>query len=118
SNLTEHVVSRNPGILKNQWRCRRAVQAHLVLFLAVAHSGKRAFDEKCGESVLAVGGNLGKDDEEIGESAVRDPHLLAADREASIGLASGSGFCAERIRARSRLAESVGAHQLAVDEPR
>ena len=107
---------RHARVLQDQRRRRRAVQPHLVLFLADRDAGEGALDDERGER-LAV--DLGEDDEQVGEAAVGDPHLLAVEREAAVG-AAASRAClrAERVRARSRLAEAVGADHLAADEPR
>ena len=91
------------------------MQPHLVFFLAVADAGKAAFDEEGGE-LLAV--DLGEDDEEVGEAAVGDPHLLAAEREAAVGMPGRARLRAERIRAGARLAQRICADHLAADEPR
>ena len=76
ADLAEHVVGRHPRVLQQDRRRRRAVQAHLVLFLAGADAGKRALDDERGE-LLAV--DLREDDEQVGEAAVGDPHLLAVE---------------------------------------
>jgi hypothetical protein len=62
------------------------VEAHLVLF-AAARDTEAPFDDEGGESVAL---NLGKDDEDVGEAAVRDPELLAGDPEAAVRLSSGA----------------------------
>ena len=62
--------------------------------------------------------HLRKDDEQVGEAAVGDPHLLAADGEASIRLSGCARLRAERIRAGSGLAERIRADQFAVDQSR
>ena len=59
-----------------------------------------------------------EDNEEIGESAVGDPHLLAVQREAAVRLPRCARLCAERIRARSRLAERIRPNQLPAHEAR
>src|SRR5207245_10655184 len=87
ADLAEHVFGRHLDVLEDQRRRRRAVQTHLVLFLAALHA-ERALDEERGE-LLAV--DLRKDDEQIGEAAVGDPHLLAVDHEAAVRLAHGLG---------------------------
>ena len=67
ADLAEHVLRRHPHVLQQDRRRGRAVQAHLVLFLAGADAGKRALDDERGE-LLAV--DLGEDDEQVGEAAV------------------------------------------------
>ena len=67
------------------------MQAHLVLFLAARHAAERALDDERGE-LLAV--DLGEDDEQVGEAAVGDPHLLAVQHEAAVGLPRRRAFCA------------------------
>ena len=90
-------VGRHLHVLQQDRRRRRAVQAHLVLFLAARHAGERALDDERGE-VLAV--DLREDDEDVGEAAVGDPHLLAVEDEAAVGLPRRARLGAERVGAR------------------
>jgi len=115
ADFAEQIVRRHLCVVQQQGRRRRTVQAELVLFLAVAHPGKRALDDERGE-LLAV--DFGKDDEQIGETAVGDPHLLAGQPPRSVGLPHGLCARAERVRSRSRLAEAVGADQLTAGDAR
>ena len=115
ADLAEHVARRHACVLQDHRRRRRGVQPHLVLFLADRHAGEAALDDERGER-LAV--DLGEDDEDVGEAGVGDPHLLAGQREAAVGEPGGAGPRAERIRARPRLAETVGADHLARGEAR
>ena len=66
--------------------------------------------------LLAV--DLGEDDEDVGEAAVGDPHLLAVQHEAAVGLPRRLGPRAERVGPGAGLAQRVGADDLAGDEPR
>ena len=113
ADLAEHVLGRHLDVLEDHRRRRRAVQAHLVLLLAAAHAGPGALDDEGGE-VLAV--DLGEDDEEVGEAAVGDPHLLARQHEAAVGLPHRARLGAERVRPRPGLAQAVGADVLAGDQ--
>ncbi len=118
SDLAEDVFSGHARILQDERRGRGAVKPHLVLLFAGADAGKRSFHQKCGERVFAVADDPGKDNVEVGEAAVGDPHLFAANREASIGLARGPRFRAERIRTGSGLAQGVRTDDLATDQTR
>ena len=81
-----------------------------------AHHPHRALDEERGE-LLAV--DLGEDGEQIGEAAVRDPHLLAVEQIVPAVVAEhGGGLRGERVRPRLRLGERVGADHLAARQPR
>ncbi len=115
ADLAEQVVRGNLDVLQNHRRRRRAVQPHLVLFLAVRDAVERAFDDERAEE-LAV--DLGKDDIDVGESAVGDPGLLAVEHEAAVWLPGRPRPSAERIRAGSRFAEAVRTDQLAGEESR
>ena len=79
------------------------MQPHLVLFLPGGHAGKLALDDEGGE-VLAV--HLGEHDEDVGEAAVGDPHLLAVEHEAAVRLARGPRLRAQGIGAGPRLAQT------------
>ena len=115
ADLAEQVLRGHLHVLQNDRRRRRAVQAHLVLFLAARHAAERALDDEGGE-VLAV--DLGEDDEDVGEAAVGDPHLLAVQDEAAVGLSRRARLRAERVGAGARFAEAVGADDLAGHQPR
>ena len=95
----EHVAGGHPRILQHDRRRRRAVQAHLVLFLAGAHARKGLLDDERGE-VLAV--DLRKDDDHVGEAAVGDPHLLAVERPGSVGSRGRARLGRERVGPRAR----------------
>src|SRR5262245_52713716 len=57
TDLAEHIVRRDPDVLKDDGRRRRSVEAHLVLFLAAREPSECTFDnERC--EVLPV--DLGK----------------------------------------------------------
>jgi hypothetical protein len=94
ADLAQDVVGGDLRVLQNDRRRRRAVQAHLVLFLARADAGKRAFDDERGE-VLAV--DLGKDDDDVGKAAVGDPHLLAVEHPRAVRLLHRARFRGKRI---------------------
>jgi hypothetical protein len=113
ADLAEHVPGRHPDVLQDDRRRGRSVQAHLVLFLAAAHAGERPLDDEGGEVGVV---HLGEHDEEVGEAAVGDPHLLAAQEEAAVGLAHRARLGAERVRAGSRLAQTIGARRLSARE--
>ena len=113
ADLPEHVLRRHADVLEDHGGGGRAVQAHLVLLVAGAHPREAPFDQKGGE-LLAV--HLGEDDEEIGESPVRDPHLLPAQHEAAVVLPGRARLGAERIRPGAGLAQTVGPDPLAADE--
>ena len=115
ADLAEQVGGGNARILQDERRRRRAVQPHLVLFVARAHARESALDDEGGE-VLAV--DLGEHDEDVGEAAVGDPHLLAGQREAAVGQPDRAGGGAERIGSRPRLAQRIGADHLAGDQLR
>ena len=91
ADLAEHIRRRHARILQQQRGRRRAVQSHLVFFMAAADAGKRTLDDERGE-VLAV--HFRKHDKHVGEPAVGDPHLLAVQRKAAV-----SGFGGARARA-------------------
>jgi hypothetical protein len=91
------------------------VQAHLVFFLARADTGKRTLDDERGE-LLAV--NLREDDEEIGKAAVADPHLLAAERPASIRKLRRSRLRRQGVRSRPRFAQRIGTDQFSGHQTR
>src|SRR3954471_4944381 len=86
------------------------MQAHLVLFLAAGYAAEGAFYDERGELLTA---DLGKHDEDIGESAVRDPHLLAVQQEPAVRLTRRTRLGAQRVRSGTRLTEAVRTDELA-----
>src|SRR5215471_18083413 len=91
------------------------MEAHLVLFVSARHAGKRPLDDERTEMFPV---DLGEDDVEVGEAAIGDPHLLAVQDEAAVGRARRSSTGSERVRARSRLAQTIRADQLARHQSR
>src|SRR4029453_12499149 len=69
-----------------------------------------------GGELLTV--DLGKDREEVGEAAVRDPGLLPVEQGVrAVRREPRRGPCRQRIGARVRLGQRVSADQLAAGEP-
>ena len=118
ADLSEHVVGRHPRVLENQRGGRGSVQPHLVFFLAVADAREATFHQEGSEPVGTLPDHFRKDDEEVGEAAVRDPHLFAADCEAPVCLSGCARLRTERIRPGSGLAECISTDQFAVDQSR
>ena len=114
ADLAEQVLRRHVHVLEDHRRRRRAVQAHLVFFLAAGDAAERALDDERGE-LLAV--HFREDDEHVGEAAVGDPHLLAVQHEAAVGLPCGARLRAQRVRAGTGFAQRVGADQLTRQQP-
>src|SRR5947209_7855927 len=83
ADLAEDALGRHLHVLKNERRGRRTMEAHLVFFFAALHAEPPLDEER--RELIAV--HLGEDDEEIGEAAVGDPHLLAVEDEGAVGLA-------------------------------
>ncbi len=113
ADFAEDVARGHAHVLHQERRRRRAVEPELVLLLPRTDAGKAPLDEERREELRV---HLGKDDEEVGEAAVGDPHLLAAEDEAAVSLAGCPRLGAERIRARARLAQRIGADDLAAHE--
>ena len=65
-----------------------------MFFLAVRHARKGALDDERREVLARRVDHLAEDDVDVGEAAVRDPHLLAVQHEAAVGLASPRASCA------------------------
>ena len=85
-------------------------------FVAAAHDAHAALDEERGELVAV---DLREDGEQIGEAAVRDPHLLAVEHVVpAVGRERRRRARRERVRSRLRLGEGVGADQIAARQPR
>ena len=115
ADFTQQVVRRHARILQDHCRSRRAVQAHLVFFLAGADARKRAFDDEGGEEGAV---NLGEHDEEVGKAAARDPEFLAGQRPAAVRQSRGFRARGQRIRTGAGFAQAVGAERLAAGDAR
>ena len=113
TNLAEDVARGNLDVLQHERRRRRAVYPELVLFLTRTHPGEGPLDEKRRE-LLAV--DFRKNNEQIGESPVGDPHLFAAEDEAAVRLARGASLGAKCVGSGAGLAEGIGADGFAADQ--
>ena len=112
-DLAEDVARGNLDVLQHERRRRRAVQPELVLFLTRTHAGEGPLDEERRE-LLAV--DFRKDDEQIGESPVGDPHLFATEDEAAVRLARGASLGAKCIGSGAGLAQGIGADGFAAHQ--
>ena len=77
--------------------------------------GNARLDEEC-RKLLTV--HLREDDEQVGEPAVGDPHLLAVQDKAAVRLRDRQGLRAQGVRPGVRLAQRVGADRLSAHEAR
>ena len=108
------LLDRHRHVVQHQDRRGGSVEPELPFVGAALHA-HAAFDDEGGE-LLAV--DLGEDREEVGEAAVGDPGLLAVEEVVrAVRRQPRGGPCRQRIRARLRLGERVGADQLAAAEP-
>src|SRR5207244_3554821 len=76
ADLAEDILDRHPALLEDERRRRAAADAELVLLAALGEAGRAALDDERRE-MGAV--DLEEHDEDVGEAAVRDPHLAAVD---------------------------------------
>src|SRR5215204_4358901 len=74
-DLAEQILDWRSNIRKHEGRRARALDAHLVLFGARSQS-RLPFDDERAEFIAI---NFGENDEDVGEAAVGDPHLLAVE---------------------------------------
>jgi hypothetical protein len=75
ADFAEQILDRRSHIGKDQRRGARTLDTHLVLFSA-GRQARLSLDDE-GAELVAV--DLRKHDEDVGEAAVGDPHLLAVE---------------------------------------
>ncbi len=109
ADLAQNIFLRHKTILEHDG-CRRAsVQTEFLLFVA-GHQPRSPLDDEGGEFVPV---HFGEDDEDIGEAAVRDPHLLPFENiSAAVFCKRGLRFRCQSIRARSGFGQAIGGDPL------
>ena len=111
----EHVLDRHRDVVEHQDGRRRSVEPEF-LFVGAALHAHAALDDEGGE-VFAV--DLREDREEVGKPAVGDPRLLSVQHVVTaIGRQPRGGLRGERVGARLRLGQRIGADPFAAGESR
>src|SRR5262245_12446572 len=106
ADLAQEPVFRDFAVLQQQRRSRGAALAQLVLFGSGSDAGVVVFDDEAGE-FFAV--DFGEDDVDVGERAVRDPHLLAVQNPVRpFRVESRGGLGRESVGARPGFAQAIG----------
>src|SRR4029077_13249917 len=115
SDFVKEILLGYGRILKKDRRSGTAPDSHFLFFRSSRKAGRAALDDKAGE-FLAV--HLGEHNVDVGESAVRNPHLLTIQNPV---LAIGRKHCAsasgERIRASLRFGKAVAGKKFACGDP-
>ena len=113
------VFARDFAVVEKNFDSGGAALAHFVFMAADFEAGKARLDQKGGDAFAArFGIGLGKDDEEAGDAAVRDPGLCAvqaidiAARSAERCSAPGCGCCGCEAGRRGRPCSQAGADLL------
>src|SRR5208282_521687 len=105
ADLAQQILHRDLAVIQNNGTGGRSANAHLVLFGADGKPRKCLFHEEGGK-FLAI--NLRENSKKIGETGIRDPHLLAVQNVVlPVWRKYGTGAAIERIRARGRFRQSV-----------
>ena len=100
AGLAEQPVGGDPRVLEQDGAGVRGAEAELSLLAAGRDAGVAGLDEEGGDGAV----ELGEDDGQIGDAAVRDVALLAVEDEVAAVPARGR-LDAGEVRARDRLGE-------------
>src|SRR5262249_3066897 len=93
AGFAEDVLGRYFRLFEDELAGARGADAELVFFLADAEAGEGAFDEECGDPLVALRRfYVREDDEEARLGAVRDPELASGEQ---IFVAAFFGACLE-----------------------
>ncbi len=116
ADLAEHVLDGDRHVIEEQRRREPSFfDSHLLLFGAALHA-EGALHQEGGELLVA---HLGEDREQIGCSAIGDPHLLAVeDVVRAIRRKVGAGARGQGVGAGMWLGKGVGRQHLDVGELR
>ena len=113
SNGAQDVLRRDFDTVEDELRGARRADAELVLLLANGESREAAFDDESGNALVArLRIDVGEHDVDARFGAIRNPHLAAREHPRVTALL-GARCHAERVGARARLAERVGADGVA-----
>lgn len=108
--LAQQILGRNLNVIEVDNARTARLDTQLLFLLRNAEALGPLLDDEGGDAlVLLLGGEVGKDDEEIGLHGVGDPHLAAADLVAARRCAGGLGGQGEGVGARHGLRQAEGA---------
>ncbi len=114
AGLAQQIFDGHLAIGEDERAGGGAADAELVLLRADGEAGSAALDEEGGE-FFAV--DFGEDGEEVGETGVGDPHLLAVqDVVAAVGGENGAGAAIHGVAGGGGFGERVGADPFAGGE--
>ena len=112
--LAQQILRRDLDVIEVDDTGAARLDAQLLLLLRNAEPFGALLDNKGGDAlVLLLGGEVGKDDEEVGLHRVGDPHLAAADLVAARRGTRGLGRQREGVGARHGLRQAEGADGVA-----
>lgn len=105
SDLSEDVASGDNNIVKVEGACRRGADSELGLLLVDLDS-HRLVDDKASDTLVALlGGNVGKNEEDLGLARVGDPHLGAVE-DVVVAVLDCAGLEGKGIRAGTGLGQA------------
>ncbi len=115
ADRAEHVGDRDDAVVENQLAGRARTDAELVLFSADGEPGRGALDEERGDAAVGARGiDGGEDEKEPGLEGVGDPELASGEAP-DVAVAHRARGERERVAARARFRERVGAHGRAAE---
>ena len=113
TDLPQNVLGRDLAILEKHPIGVRAAHAELVELGAEAQTGEPLLDDEDSDALRSrVRIRLGVNDERVGVSTIRDPHLRAVD-DVAVAFPVGSQLHADDVGAGVRLAHREGTDVLA-----
>ena len=111
SRFVQKILFGNRSVFEKYRHGRATADAHFLFFRAHRETGGAALHDEA-RKLFPI--NLCEDDIDIGEAAIRNPHLLAVQNPVlSIRRKHRAGARGERIRTGLRLGEAIAGEQLA-----
>src|SRR5579884_528156 len=115
-DFSEDVFGRHSRVFQNYRAGRAALDAHLLLFGAGAHTRKGTLDEERREFFPA---DFGENGEQVRPVPVGDPHLLAVEKvDLARGVQVSAGAGGEGVATGMRFAQAIRTHPLAAGQLR
>ena len=110
AHFMQQVFRRDLGVVEKNRHGGGTLDAHLLFFRAGREAGGVALDDEAGKLFPA---HLGEHDEEVGEAAVGDPHLLPVQAVVlAVRSQVSAGLGGQGVGAGLGFAQAVGGQQL------
>jgi len=118
ARFSDEVLLGHANVVDDDFGQIRRADAELVVdFLGLQAVGVRRHEERADALVAGVGVSLGHHDHHVGDSSVRNPHLIAV-KDPAVAVAFGVGLDTSHVRAMGGFADGAGTRRLAAGDLR